>query len=268
MQCTYSAGLGRSMDFVLTSDLDWASEFCVRDFLSITKCFSIKPTLFVTHQSKTVDAASRNGLVDLGIHPNFLSDSDHGGDVSSVLNYVSHIVPGAIAVRCHRYIDSPEIAAELPKYSVKIDSNQCCHLARGLSCKILPNGLLRLPVFFEDDVHWSAGCEWNFESYAKDFFSSGLKILNFHPFFVTLNIPDADFYLRHKWRIRTLTRDQAKRLRYTGAGTRTFLLDAIKAIISRGYHFIPLPDLAARLTCLGAVQSAAQQTRHVSSARQ
>jgi hypothetical protein len=235
------------MDFVLTSDLDWASEYCIQDFLSIAHRFTVRPTLFVTHESAAADAASRRGLAELEIHPNFLPDSDHGRDVSSVIDHILRIVPNAIAVRAHRYIDSPEIAAHLPKYGVKIDSNVCLHLVRGLSGRILANGLLRLPVFFEDDLHWSAGHEWNFEKHAKDFFAAGLKVLNFHPFFVALNIPDADFYRRHKRHIRTLTHDEAARLRYRGAGTRTFLLDAMETILARGHRFISLSELATQL---------------------
>jgi hypothetical protein len=232
------------MDFVLTSDLDWASEHCIEDFLRITDRFSIKPTLFVTHESATVRAASRAGRVELGIHPNFLTGSDHGGDVSSVIDHVRRIAPQAIAIRSHRYIDSPEIAAMLPKHGLKIDSNVYCHLMSGLGPKILPNGLLRLPVFFEDDVHWMGGHVWTFDKYAKDFLTPGLKILNFHPFFVTLNIPDADFYRRHKRHIRTLTHEQATDLRHGGAGPRTFLIQAIQALLSAGHRFISLNELA------------------------
>jgi hypothetical protein len=235
------------MDFVLTSDLDWASEHCIDDFLGIAERFSVKPTLFVTHESAAVRAAARVGRAELAIHPNFLADSDHGGDVSSVMDCVRRMVPEAIAVRSHRYIDSPEIAPILPRYGLRIDSNVCRHLMPGLGPEILPNGLLRLPVFFEDDVHWLGGHEWNFQKYARDFFAPGLKILNFHPFFVTLNIPDRDFYRRHKHHIRTLTRGQAAELRHGGRGARTFLLDAIGAIMTEGHRFISLNELAHHL---------------------
>ena len=52
------------MDFVLTSDLDWASEDCVADFLQIAGRFSIKPTMFVTHDSAVVRRAAASGLAD------------------------------------------------------------------------------------------------------------------------------------------------------------------------------------------------------------
>src|ERR1700691_1386303 len=101
------------MDFVFTSDLDWASDDCIKDLLGIADRFSLKPTLFVTHESAVTRAASRNGRADLGIHPNFRLGSDHGDEVSAVFNHVLQMAPQAAAFRAHHYIDSPEIAAAL-----------------------------------------------------------------------------------------------------------------------------------------------------------
>jgi hypothetical protein len=103
---------------------------------------------------------------------------------------------------------------------------------------------LRLPVFFEDDVHWDRGLDWRFDKYAADFLSPGLKILNFHPYFVALNVPDAVFYARHKSRIRDLTRDQAAEFRHRGAGAGTFMVDALRAMLAAGHRFVTLDELA------------------------
>lgn len=244
------------MDFVFTSDLDWASEYCIEDLLGVANRFSLKPTLFVTHRSDAVRAALRSGRVTPAIHPNFRPGSDHGDDVPSVMNSILQIVPNALYFRSHHFFDSPEIAAILPKHGLKVDSNVCRHLASGLSATILENGLLRLPVFFEDDVHWVEGREWNFAKYADIFFGPGLKVMNFHPFFVALNVPDADFYRRHKHFIRTLTAEQAARLRYRGPGPRTFLLEAVQAIYARKHQFISLGELAAQFSAVPAPTSA------------
>ena len=87
---------------------------------------------------------------------------------------------------------------------------------------------------------------WNFETFRHAFFAPGLKVLNFHPFFVALNAPDADFYRRHKQHIRTLTREQAARLIHRGAGARSFLHEAIAAVLAAGHRFVTLGELAAR----------------------
>jgi hypothetical protein len=235
------------MDFVLTSDLDWASEYCIKHFLEIAAQFPIKPTLFVTHESAAVRIAAEEERVELGIHPNFLPGSSHGNDIESVIDHVLRLVPRPVAVRSHRYLDSPQIAAGLANRGFKLDSNLCMHLKCNLGPVALPNGLVRLPVFFEDDIHWDHGLGWRFDAYAADFLSPGLKILNFHPFFVALNVPDAAFYARHKSLIGSLTRQQAAEIRYRGAGAGTFLVDAVRAILAAGHRFVTLGELAGRI---------------------
>ena len=235
------------MDFVLTSDLDWASEDCVAVFLEIAERFAIKPTIFVTHKSPATRCAAAAGKVELGIHPNFLPGSDHGADAGSVIDTVLALVPQAMAVRAHRYLGSPVISALLAERGLTIDSNVCRHLIAGIEHEFLPAGVIRLPVFFEDDIHWTQGGDWRFETCRQSFLSPGLKILNFHPFLVALNVPDGAFYRRHKRYIRTLTCEQAAHLGHRGPGARSFLLEAIGAILAAGHRFVTLGELAAGL---------------------
>ena len=235
------------MDFVLTSDLDWSSDYCIENFLAIAARFSITPTVFVTHESAAIGKAAEKGRVELGIHPNFLPPSTHGDSFESILAHVLGLVPKPVAVRCHRYIAGPAIERMLAERGLRIDSNTCRHLECGLAPVDLPSGLLRLPVFFEDDFHWMQGMTWRFTDHAPAFFSPGLKILNFHPFFVALNIPDATFYSRHKPHIPTLAADDASRCRHRGKGSRTFLIEALTAIRAAGHGFVTLGELAKSL---------------------
>ena len=233
------------MDFVLTADMDWASESCIDGFLDVAGSFGILPTLFVTHASAAAFGAAAAGRAELAIHPNFLPGSSHGETVAEVLDHVLALVPGARVLRSHRYIDSEAVRAAAIDRGLFADSNECRHLEPGLGPRRLPGGLRRLPVFFEDDVHWTKQLRWRFADYATAFFAPGLKILNFHPFFVALNIPDAAFYERHRPLITGLTAAQATALRHPGEGARTFLLDALAAIADRGHRFVPLSALLA-----------------------
>lgn len=231
------------MDFVLTADLDWASDYCIDHFLRIAGRFSVRPTLFVTHESAAVRAAEADGRAALAIHPNFLEGSSHGNDPASVIGHVLRLVPNAREVRCHRFFDSAEIQRALVERGLTVDSNACRHLERGLRPERLTSGLLRLPVFFEDDVHWNRGLAWSFAAYQADFFGPGLKVLNFHPFFVALNVPDAAFYIRHKPLITTLTGADAAALRHGGAGAETFLKECLGAVQAAGHRFVSLAQL-------------------------
>jgi len=233
----------QSIDFVLTADVDWASEYCIEHFLRIADMFSLKPTLFVTHESPAIRKAGSDGRAELAIHPNFLAGSTHGTSPDAVIDHVLKLVPDALAVRCHRYFGGAKTEDALAERGLRYDSNVCRHLQPDLMPEPLASGLLRLPVFFEDDVHWDRGLSWDFAAHAAAFFSPGLKILNFHPFFVALNVPSASFYARHKRHIPTLTAQQAELLRHPGAGAETFLIMSLEAILAAGHRFLSLGEL-------------------------
>jgi hypothetical protein len=231
--------------FVLTADLDWASEHCIEHFLGIAGAFSVRPTLFVTHESRAVRKAADAGLVELAIHPNFLPGSSHGETPEAVIDHIMRLVPAARAVRCHRYFADPAIEEILVHRGLLFDSNGFRHLEPDLVPVARASGLVRFPVFFEDDVHWRQDLHWTFSTHAPAFFSGGLKILNFHPFFVALNVPDATFYDQHKRLIPTLTGEEAASLRNAQAGAGTFLVEMLAAVLAAGHRFLTLGELVA-----------------------
>ena len=83
------------MDFVLTCDLDWASEYCIGNFLALMGRFSLTPTVFVTHKSAAIGEAARLGRVEPGIHPNFPPPSTHGDSFAHILSGDHGLVPRA-----------------------------------------------------------------------------------------------------------------------------------------------------------------------------
>jgi hypothetical protein len=232
--------------FVLTGDVDWASEHCIERYIDHATSHGIVPTLFVTHRSAAIERAAAAGKVDLGIHPNFLAGSSHGATTEAILDHVFELVPEPVASRSHCFSDDSHVAAALARRGITIDSNICCHLQEGLPTLNHWNGVKRLPVFFEDDVHWAQGRDWTFADYRAAFASPGLKILNFHPFLWTLNVPDAAFYAAHRSHIPTLTGAQADALRHRGPGSATFLDDIIGWVRETGGEFVSLPQLCEK----------------------
>lgn len=233
--------------FVLTGDVDWASEYCLDAYVRHMVRRGIVPTLFVTHRSAVLEGLAAAGKVQLGIHPNFGPGSSHGGTVEEVLDHVLALVPEPVASRSHCYVDSSAIAAALARRGIALDSNLCCHLQQGLPALRHWNGVLRLPVFFEDDVHWTTGGHWNFAEYREDFASPGVKVLNFHPFIWALNVPDGQFYAAQRNRIATLAAHEAQALRHRGAGAATFLEAVIDWVRSSGGEFVTLAQLCRNL---------------------
>jgi hypothetical protein len=134
--------------FVLTSDIDWASEHCIQSYVDHAAGYGIVPTLFVTHRSAAVDRAAAAGKVHLGIHPNFLPGSTHGATTDEVLDHVFDLVPKPVAARSHCFMDGSPIATSLARRGITVDSNICCHLQEGLPVLNHWNGVKRLPVKF------------------------------------------------------------------------------------------------------------------------
>lgn len=233
--------------FVLTADVDWASEHCIEAFVDHAAGHGIVPTLFVTHRSRAIESAAAQGKAELGIHPNFMPGSTHGAGIDAVLDHVLDIVPHPVASRSHCFYDDSHMARALALRGVTVDSNVCCHLQPGLPALHLWNGVKRLPVFFEDDVHWTAGGGWAFADHRAAFAGPGLKILNFHPFLWTLNVPDADFYAAHRAHIPTLTRAEAEAMRHRGPGSATFLDDIIAWVRESGGEFVSLTQVCETL---------------------
>jgi hypothetical protein len=233
--------------FVLTGDVDWASEHCIDSYVDHAASHGIVPTLFVTHRSAAIERAAAAGKVHLGIHPNFLPGSTQGTTTEEVLDHVFDLVPEPVASRSHCFADGSHIAHALARRGITVDSNICCHLQAGLPVLNHWNGVKRLPVFFEDDVHWEQGGTWAFADYRAAFASPGLKILNFHPFMWALNVPDAEFHAAHRSHIPTLTGPEAASLRHRGPGSATFLDEIIGWVRETGGEFVSLPQLCETL---------------------
>ena len=235
--------------FILTADVDWASDYCIDALAAFAHERSVMPTLFVTHESPAITSLRTQRRVECGIHPNFLPHSSHGEEPGAIITHMLSIQPNPVAVRCHHYVENSEIAHMLAVTGLRVDSNVCLFLQPSLKPLSHWSGLIRLPCFWEDDVHWERGFAWDFARLRKAFFAPGLKLLNVHPFMFALNIPDAAFYARHKRHIQTLDPVSAHQMRFPGLGPATFIAEMFDAVREEGLHFTSLGELVDEL-CL------------------
>jgi hypothetical protein len=160
--------------FALTADVDWASEFAIADFLETVSAFGVKPTIFVTHSSAVIDTAKAEGRIDVGWHPNFLPGSSHGSDVKSVIDYVSALAPDARCYRSHWFFDHTGVSRQMWERGIRFDSNLCLYLQEGLVPLQHGLGLVRFPVFWEDEIHFEQSTSWKFADHSVHFVSPGL----------------------------------------------------------------------------------------------
>lgn len=114
--------------FCITSDVDWASEYCIEEFIKIITSYGIKPTLFATHESAIIKKFISEGKIECGIHPNFLHGSSHGSDYLSIIDNMFSMYPDAKTFRSHSFFDSTPIIQEMTKRGLRYDSNICLYL--------------------------------------------------------------------------------------------------------------------------------------------
>lgn len=204
----------------VTGDIDWCSEFCLENYVAFFNSHNIKPLLFVTHHSDFLYQAQRDGLVDLGIHPNFDVNSSHGSDIDAVINTVFEYVPDAVFSRSHSFHTSSRIEFALSARGITYESSLCMFNQTGITALRHWTGFSRYPIFWEDDVHWTLQDKGAISDIGElEFASSGLKILNIHPFNFCMNIGSAEGYQRVKSLTKSVTENSRVENLNPGEGT-------------------------------------------------
>jgi SAM-dependent methyltransferase len=232
--------------FVLTSDIDWASDPCIDELTGFAAGLGIRPTLFSTHKSELIDRLGAEGAAEIGVHPNFLPNSSHGSNPAAVIDEVMKLVPGARSSRSHTFMDSTLISTTLRSRGIEQDSNLCLFLQEDIVPLRHSSGLMRLPVFWEDDIHFCwPGTDWNLDAYYPHFLKPGLKVINVHPIHFAMNTPNLDFYRSIGISPAELGPEDMERLRHQGEGTRTFVSQLLTRLRTEGFEFRTLAETAA-----------------------
>ncbi len=223
--------------FVLTGDQDWAPEWANETYLERTGKWAQPLHVFRTSPSGRLDHAAKNGEIDQGWHPNFLPGSSHGATVDEVVKYCQRMFPGARTSRSHCFAEDSFRMRALAKAGIVADSQNPTPCQGFLLPMIHPSGILRLPVYFEDDIAFDASDRaFTIDVFRKTLFTPGLKILNFHPTFVGCNTPSLAHYTSVRDRIFN-TNEPAEGVLWKGRGTATMLNELMSEILSAGHKF-------------------------------
>jgi hypothetical protein len=178
--------------FSVTGDQDWAPDWALEKSLRMAADLGIPFHVFATNRSPLLDG--RPGL-GVGIHPNFLRGSTHGDTGDEVVDHCLELFPAARTSRSHCFAESTPDMISLRRRGIVADSNDCLHLQPGITPQMHCSGLLRIPVFLEDDVLLAhVASVPRFEELLPTLFSPGLKVFNFHPALLALNTPSAAAY--------------------------------------------------------------------------
>jgi hypothetical protein len=213
--------------FCFTTDTDWAPESMIQSMLDVFDDNGIPLTPFITHDSKMIDARYKGPKKRyVGLHPNFLGRPACDTVFAEVVSDVVKLWPTAKSFRCHGYFDNSAVSREFYARGFKYDSNLGLHLQSRIVPLQHSSGLLRFPVFLEDDCYAKREGVWNVSHILHVLRTPGLKIFNFHPVHMCLNTPNMDYYERIR---RDVTEDW-ERLRHRGKGTCTFLLELLRSV--------------------------------------
>ena len=235
-------------EIYLTFDTDWAGEAVLRDTIDLLDGRGVAATVFATHTSPLLATLTGHPRIEVGLHPNFSTMADAGAPrqgAEAVLAPLHEAFPAAVSLRSHSLFQSSSLQYLFARRGLVFEANQFIPSWSGVVCKPYREitGMIRVPYFWEDDVHVMAMERnlvpaWNADAMLD---RQGLKVFDFHPIHVFLNTERMDRYERS----RDVHQD-AERLvghRCPSPGTRTFLIDVIERGLARGFQFRRVADV-------------------------
>jgi len=226
-----------------TTDIEWSPDWAIRDLFELADQYGVPLTPFLTHRSAYLARRlTDDSAADVGLHPNFLPGSTHGATVEEVIASTRALWPAAVFFRSHCFYDDTRMLRKMAEYGFRYDSNLFAFLQPMLAPLRTVADTVRLPVFWEDDVHSGAGLPWDFDALRAEFDTPGLKIVNVHPVRVALNVPDGAFHESHR-QLGSAADVDARAESHQGKGTRTFLADLFAHATSGGRRPVQLRDL-------------------------
>jgi len=232
-----------------TTDIEWSPDWAIQDLYALADQYGVPLTPFLTHRSDYL--VRRFGMrdvvsnADVGVHPNFLPGSTHGATVDEVIATTKALWPDAISFRSHCFYDDTRMLRKMTDKGFRYDSNLFAFLQPMLAPFRTVAGTVRLPVFWEDDVHSANALPWDASALRAAFETPGLKIVNVHPLRVALNVPDEAFHESHR-QLESAVDVDARAEAHRAKGTRTYL-EELFAYASAGPRSpVRLSDLYAQ----------------------
>lgn len=213
--------------FIITLDTDWVPQFIMDYVLSLLGSYGIKSTLFLTGNYELPN----NDLIEASLHPHFLAALEEGKSFEDVIVELKSLIPTAIGNRSHQLFWHNKLTNVFLNNGILYDSSVFLPFHPGLK-PIKVNKLVKMPYWWGDGFHIRNGFYLDrFDVPGKD--KPGLKILNFHPINIYLNMNSIDEYVKMKQAITDLQAVDIDDLRYfrcKGFGMESFFLSVLEHI--------------------------------------
>ena len=171
---------------IMTCDTDWCSPIELDEAI---RAFSgIPVTYFSTGEYKVLNELAKDEPARVGPHPNIAGMHHKSCDFENTL--LEHLTryPQAEGYRCHGHTDSAWIQMKMVEMGYLWESNMCCHLEQNLKPIKMFSGLVRFPVWLEDDVWMSKDKMEGPIDIQEALETQGMKVFNFHPKHICNNV--------------------------------------------------------------------------------
>lgn len=214
-----------------TMDVDWASEYVIKESLQYFLDLQIPLTVFITHKSETLDKMAENDLIDLQLHPNFIQPSSQGNNQDDVIEYCMQLLPKAKMFRGHRWYASNDVYDKLFNQGIRYESNLCTMM--DITSPFLHrSGMIGFPVFLEDGALLQYDYSLKFVDTKELYDCGGLKVIDIHPMHFMVNTPYfrytrdiKDKMSRQEWN--AIDKNTLEKLRYRGRGVSDYIKELI-----------------------------------------
>ena len=203
-------------------DVDWADDEMLAYALQLFRDKKIPLTVFATHKTKILYDPPDG--IDIGIHPNFFYTKRHRNVVADLLR----LYPNARGVRSHGLFEYSNLMDTYNDLGLAWDSSQLLYLCSHIKPYRHPSGIVRLPIFWEDDDYLRLQPDWAVEK--LNLREPGVKCLDFHPAHLRINSFSPDQYChvkKHKFSKAAVAEAEYKG---RGKGIRNFFNDVVRFI--------------------------------------
>lgn len=192
---------------VFSLDVDWAPDPVLEWALAQFTGRGLPVTVFATHATELLRHPPQG--VEVGIHPDFFRNSDHERHVRELLD----LYPDARGVRSHGLFEYSNLIDCYRRCGLHWDSSQLLYRCDHIRPYRHPSGLVRLPIYWEDDDYFSDNPDWDITRLHLD--RPGVKCFDFHPIHLYLNSVSGEQY--RKAREASFAMEALEPLRYTGS---------------------------------------------------
>lgn len=232
-------------NIILTFDIDWAPDWMVKPIIEIIKKKKINSHFFLTHKSDLF--LKKENYIDIGLHPNFFSNSTQGKNTKQIIKNLKKIYRRANTVRTHGNFQSINLHILLSeKYNIKIDCSTFAPRHDVLSYNLLWKKK-KIQIL---SYNWEDGYEANqtkkIFSLKHKFFNDRkikLYILNFHPIHIFLNTRDSKVYNKMKNKFPDINKTTQKNLEEFINKKKTGAKNFFESLInSENINFLKIAD--------------------------